>query len=338
MLRRSQKPDQNPLTKTQILKVLYPSFEDKVAEIMKVRQQELLSKNKKWGKDSNDAYSPYQAEADIFRNLDKAAGYVQKAQEEEKKEESKEGAKQISQKGAELNIDEMVDEVVGAKPWTQDYSKQESHISKLMNGAAASFNKKHVDMVRLAQMLQVVPPDLFDVRQFPLLNGDQDVFFGLLFQNLMHPKNAQRREACTNNVYVDVLDKVAADNYLCNMLKSNLRNEISGRESQILLAMQQSMSSEIASLFYGAPDIYLAAAVLKCNGFYNGKGDMASVVRHMIKAAEPLPCAKDKLILIQMGMFHNVKIYADKFKDYPDRFNLKAKRVFKLWMAIVRNR
>ena len=91
-------------------------------------------------------------------------------------------------------------------------------------------------------------------------------------------------------------------------------------------------------MFYGAPDIYLAAAVLKCNGFYNGKGDMASVVRHMIKAGTPLPCAKEKFILIQMGMFHNVRLYADKFKAYPDRFNLKAKRVFKLWMAAVKNR
>mmetsp|Transcript_7026 Transcript_7026/g.5279 ORF Transcript_7026/g.5279 Transcript_7026/m.5279 type:complete len:107 (+) Transcript_7026:478-798(+) len=39
-----------------------------------------------------------------------------------------------------------------------------------------------------------------------------------------------------------------------------------------------------------------------------------------------------------MGEFHSVKIYADKYKNYPDRFDLKSKRVFKLWISIVKKR
>ena len=37
-----------------------------------------------------------------------------------------------------------------------------------------------------------------------------------------------------------------------------------------------------------------------------------------------------------MGMFHGVKIYSDHFTVYPDRFNLNRKRIFKLWLTLVK--
>jgi hypothetical protein len=74
---------------------------------------------------------------------------------------------------------------------------------------------------------------------------------------------------------VEIKNRDTANNYLLSILTSNLRNEISGRESAIISSMQQSLSSETANLFYSAPNIYIAAAVLKTHDFFNGRGDVS---------------------------------------------------------------
>lgn len=98
------------------------------------------------------------------------------------------------------------------------------------------------------------------------------------------------------------------------------------------------MSSETATQFYEAPDIYYAAAIMAQNQIFIGKGDTASIVKQLCKSKDPCPAAQDKLILLQMGMFHNQKLFADEFKVYPDKFKFKNRNVFKIWLAMVRKR
>jgi len=129
-----------------------------------------------------------------------------------------------------------------------------------------------------------------------------------------------------------------SEQFIAKLVKGHLRNEISAKETAIVSEFQSSMSSEMAQLFYNAPDVYYAAAILHSSGIYIGKGDTSSILRMFIKSNEPLKAAKDKLILLQMGMFHNVKMFADKFKAYPSKFNLCPRRIHKLWLKMVRVR
>ena len=67
------------------------------------------------------------------------------------------------------------------------------------------------------------------------------------------------------------------------MLQANLRNEFSGRESQIRSALLGDLSSEQAKLFCEVPDVYYGAAVLVQNGFYVGRGDITEIIRKFMK-------------------------------------------------------
>lgn len=224
------------------------------------------------------------------------------------------------------------------QPWLLEFQNSESQIAKLVSIAQNSFNKKNTDLLLLANRLKVGgEKQIKSVMDTPKINGDELIFFTLLFQNAMQPKNHQRREAVTQKIYVEVNDREIATKYLTNILTSNLRNEISGRESQIISSLQQSLSSETASLFYQAPNIYLAAAVLKCHDFFNGRGDVSQVLRMFKKSKEVLPFPKEKLQLLQMGTFFGVNLYSDEFKDYPDRFPISRIKLFNIWLSMVRN-
>jgi len=91
-------------------------------------------------------------------------------------------------------------------------------------------------------------------------------------------------------------------------------------------------------LFYNAPDIYVAAAVLKMHDFFNGRGDVSSILRLFRKSVTALPAPKEKLQLLQMGTFYGVKLYSDEFKDYPNRFPISRVKLFKLWLGLVRTK
>ena len=77
--------------------------------------------------------------------------------------------------------------------------------------------------------------------------------------------------------------------------------------------------------------MYYAAAILKMNSVFIGKGDRTSILRMLLKSKGKLHAAKDKLILLQMGMFYNTKLYADEFKVYPDKFTFAPNIIYKLW-------
>jgi hypothetical protein len=104
-----------------------------------------------------------------------------------------------------------------------------------------------------------------------------------------------------------------------------------------MMALQSSMS---AGLFLEAPDIYYAAAVLAQGEFFEGRGDRAAIITLIISNGGAYPAIKDKLMLIQMGTFYNVKLFKDDFAKhgYPARFGINKHRSYQLWLSLVRQK
>jgi len=183
-------------------------------------------------------------------------------------------------------------------PWRGQLQIAGSEANKAVEGSVAQFAKRHRDLQCLAVEMGVAPMEKTQLIDLPHFDGDRELFFAMLFQNILQAKNSQRREAIANKSYVVIDSNETAVKWLKEVLAVNFKNELTGRETALLKEQESAFSSQTAELFYQAPDIYLAAAVLKANGFYNGKGDMASVVRMMIKEQTPLKAAKEKLVLI----------------------------------------
>lgn len=139
--------------------------------------------------------------------------------------------------------------------------------------------------------------------EIPLLENNQEMLLATLFQNMMHPKNHQRRESIDNKSYMPILSQEDAVNYLSKILGNNLKNEFSGRETAIRVRLQGAVSSEQAETFLSTPDKYYAAAVMILGDFVNGRGDIAQVVKMIISNGHEVEAVKEKLGLLLSGTY-----------------------------------
>ena len=57
----------------------------------------------------------------------------------------------------------------------------------------------------------------------PLIAGDLEILLGIYLQNVLQPKNAQRRDAVTNGTYVNIITHDHAVHYLTERLQDNMR-------------------------------------------------------------------------------------------------------------------
>lgn len=132
-----------------------------------------------------------------------------------------------------------------------------------MDAAVNQFQKRNGPFFRISHELGATVELATTVLQLPIIDGNKEIMLAILFQNCMHPKNHQRRESAANNSYFEIKSQDDAHFYLQKILLSNLKIEISNRESQIMQSVQSTMSTEQVDLFFYAPDIYYAAAVMK---------------------------------------------------------------------------
>lgn len=65
-----------------------------------------------------------------------------------------------------------------------------------------------------------------------LFGVDEELVFAIIFQNVMHPKNAKRREAITSGEYVELKGIEDAKAYLSHLLENNLTTQLMGIESE----------------------------------------------------------------------------------------------------------
>lgn len=91
--------------------------------------------------------------------------------------------------------------------------------------------KRNSTILTLANLMKFSDTEITEYSELPLINGNREILLAILFQNMMHPKNHQRREAVASKQYVEILTESDATNYLSTMLSNNLKNEFSGKES-----------------------------------------------------------------------------------------------------------
>lgn len=83
-----------------------------------------------------------------------------------------------------------------------------------------------------------------------------------MFQNLMHPKNSQRREAIEEKSYLEIRTSDDAISFFKRVLSMNFKNELATRETQFRVKIGSAKASNFAEAFLQAPNKYYAAAIL----------------------------------------------------------------------------
>lgn len=79
-----------------------------------------------------------------------------------------------------------------------------------------------------------------------------------------------------------------------------------------------------------APNVYIGAAILIKNNFYNGKGDRTAFIEVVLNTdPNTIPDLARKLKLITVSEFHGHKIYNDKLCN---TMNICQQKVFQLWL------
>jgi len=88
----------------------------------------------------------------------------------------------------------------------------------------------------------------------------------------MHDKNSDRVEAVVQKKVVDVFS-ADCEGYLSKMLEDLLMNMLRAEESTIMQGFLNQASDMKATLFLKAPDVFIAAVMLKQDPTFFGKGD-----------------------------------------------------------------
>ncbi|CDW75354.1 UNKNOWN [Stylonychia lemnae] len=339
--RRCIRSDAEILTKNTILKALFPDYATYVDEIMKVKEIEIQNEFKKDDKQgaSSDQFSEYTSQANFFKALDQAnlktISNEEESNEEEKKEDSKISGGEEKKQDEKVDLIKAADDAVAKLPWQNALKIDGSDSLKLVSSSQKYFNKKQQDLIILANLLKV--GDLKGFGDLPQINNDNEVMLSLFLQNAMNPKNHHRRESIQNKNYREILNTQDSQNYLRNILLSQLRNEFAGRESAIRSVYLGAKSSAQVQLFLDAPNIYTAAAIMCQNHFSLGQGDYSLLIQALIDQSLTLSDARGKLQLVCQGQYFGTKLYKDAFKIYPANFNPCKTSLYRLYMKLVKN-
>lgn len=155
-----------------------------------------------------------------------------------------------------------------------------------------------------------------------------------MIQNCIHPKNSQRVQAIKDDTYVEITSSLAARDYLKQLLKKNLEYELLAAESQVNAQIAKLTQMHDVKVLLEAPDVFLAAAALNSNSFYQGKGDRTAFFE-MILESDPksIPDLGRKLALVTKSEFMGVKLFNDKIANVNQ---VNRKMIYKLWLHCCR--
>lgn len=168
----------------------------------------------------------------LFKSLEQSTNPNPSSQNgtEEKKEEQK--STNVAANGEQkVNVEEYIEKAVAQKPWMLELDKVDSNVFKTVNSATNYFTKRNMPILLIANALKVSKVAIKDIHDLPMIENDNETLFAIIFQNVMQPKNHQRRDAISSKAYIEIKNKQDAVTYLSKLLTSNLRNEIASKET-----------------------------------------------------------------------------------------------------------
>lgn len=132
----------------------------------------------------------------------------------------------------------------------------------------------------------------------------------------MQSKNSVRVAAIENGSHKQIQTGEDAESFLSQVLEANLDTEILSIERECKSIQEQLLQKASIKLVLEAPDVYLAAAVMIQESFFNGKGDRAAFIEAVMQTdPSKIPDLARKLTLITTGQFQGHQIYKDKWSN-----------------------
>jgi len=310
ILRRNQMKEKAEQMVSSISKYLYTdidSFVDKVFGRRKVEIEELMNKNDL--KQVKDIYAAYSAMADQLRTnygygkAKRNGGRAEAGQMQEKKQEGQ--AKVV-------NFDEEI------RGLLQTISFKNAATENIVNAANKFFKKKNSQFINTANLILDLEKEdemFTDLYTLPLIKPMEDnfsVLLAILVQNAAHSQNSQRTDAVKNGTYVDIKTDNEATEHLQGLLTKKMKQRLLTMESEFQKKYQTVESDEVVEKILKAPDQFYAAAIMKQNELFFGRGDFKKMV--LLLAAQKREGFKDianKLAMIKTGYFYRKGIQAD---------------------------
>lgn len=151
------------------------------------------------------------------------------------------GVKSLSM---EALIKQTEDEVA-KRPWRENLEKAESKISKdLISENKKSFTKKNAAFFELANLLKIAEDDkkIESPLDLPMIDGNMEVLFAITVQNMLQPKNAQRRDAITSGQYIEICSAGAAGDFLIKQLLNSLKSSVLEKGKGLIANAQKKLS------------------------------------------------------------------------------------------------
>ena len=236
---------------------------------------------------------------------------------EESKGQAAEEAKQENK-----SVAEFVEEAVQKRSYLQK-------MGELVNGAK-NFNKRKAILKLFGDLMGTGPVQ--DIVE--LFDGQDEVLFAVILQNMMHPRNSNRTDAIKAGKYVEIMNLEQARAYIDEMVRFNLTNELRAAETSTLNAFSNLQKNADFKMIVEAPDVYIAAVALSNTEFFNGRGDRSAFFDIILKLdPRQIPDLGNKLMLVKQDKFMGLDIYRDKKVDLE---RVAKKTLFQLWLHCCR--
>ena len=117
----------------------------------------------------DDAMAIYKHQSEYFRSMDKNEEHKNTTTDEESKSTV---VKKTSSEGGEISIDDLVTQAVSTQPWLEELPKEKSDIGMMIKGANGSFNKRHMPIIMLANLMKITDTKIENILQFPYINNE----------------------------------------------------------------------------------------------------------------------------------------------------------------------
>jgi len=173
---------------------------------------------------------------------------------------------------------EIATQEIAKHPWRKALEDEKCELSTMVELCPKMFTGRQRVLVDIANQLKLSDTDITSFMTLPLINGDREIMAAIALQNLLHPKNSHRREAIESHSYVAIMNLEQARTVLTQILSTNMKNELAGRETAVRTELLSAKSQMSANTFLIAPDIYFSAAVLLNEKLLIGSGDRTRIL------------------------------------------------------------
>ena len=218
----------------------------------------------------------------------------------------------------------MIQQTIAKRPWIGQMSKLTDQVKNFCT------NKKA--LVKMLSDLEGRDSTYESILE--LFEGQEEILFAVMLQNLLHPKNSHRTDAIKAGKYIEIDTIEQAQAFISSLVEENLTMELKGAESSVRGAFASMASMADIKKLVSAPDVYVAAVALSNKQFYEGRGDRTTFFKVILDLTpSQIPDLGNKLSLITKKDFHGLSLYNDKL-CCPDRINKQM--LFRLWLHCCR--